>query len=70
MSRFCLNLNIRGIEGPALLAVLIVAAIRAVVTQDLVFGDEVAYLSGGQAISQGLFLDSQEAPPTLTCISF
>ncbi len=53
MSRFCLNFHIRGIEGPALLAVLIVAAIRAVVTQDLVFGDEVAYLSGGQAISQG-----------------
>ncbi len=53
MSRLRLNSHLRGIEGPALLAVLIVAAIRAVVTSDLVFGDEVGYLTGGQAISQG-----------------
>ena len=53
MSRFRWNLNIRGIELPALLAVLIVAAIRAIVTQDLVFGDEVGYLNSGQGISLG-----------------
>jgi len=32
VSRFRLNLNIRGIEGPALLAVLIVVATRAIGT--------------------------------------
>lgn len=53
MSRFRWKLNIRGIESPALMAVLIVAAIRAVVTQDLVFGDEVGYLNSGQGISNG-----------------
>jgi len=53
VSHFRWNSNIRGIEMPALLAVLTVAAIRAVVTQDLVFGDEVGYLTGGQSISQG-----------------
>ncbi len=53
MSHLRLNSHLRGIEGPALFAVLIVTAIRAVVTQDLVFGDEVGYLTGGQAISQG-----------------
>jgi hypothetical protein len=54
MSRFCWNLNIRGIELPALLAVLVVAAIRAIVTQDVGFGDEVGYLNRGQDISLGL----------------
>ena len=53
MSRFRWIPNIRGPELPALLAVLIVAAIRAVVTQDLVFGDEVGYLNSGQGISNG-----------------
>ncbi len=53
MSQLRLNSHLRGIEGPALLAVLIVAAVRAVVTSDLVFGDEVGYLSSGQAIAQG-----------------
>jgi hypothetical protein len=48
-----LNLHLRAIEGPALIAVVIVVATRAIVTQDLVFGDEVGYLTSGQNMSQG-----------------
>jgi len=38
-------------EPPALLAIMVVAASRAIVTQDLVFGDEVGYLTSGQNTS-------------------
>ena len=51
MTRVNLNLHLRAIEAPALIAVVLVAAIRAIVTQDLVFGDEVGYLTSGQNTS-------------------
>ena len=51
MTSVNLNLHLRTIEAPALIAIVLVAAIRAIVTQDIVFGDEVGYLTSGQNVS-------------------